>query len=126
VLALGLAGPAPALVSLGLRERVARAPVALADPPLLPLPKRKRGTSMVGTGMLTRSLPCLPMSSPCWTYCFRFCLMRPRTMARNRAWSCLIFSDMDPPAAPGHHSLASPRAKIDATKLSTSVEQISQ
>src|ERR1700674_1439193 len=55
--------------------------------------------SMVGTGMVMNSFPFLPIISPFWTYFFRFSLMRPRTMSRKRAWSCLIFSDIRNPAA---------------------------
>ena len=50
--------------------------------------------SMVGTGMVMKSFPFFPIISPFWTYFLRLRLMRPRTMSRKRAWSCLIFSAM--------------------------------
>ena len=59
--------------------------------------------SMVGTGMVMKSFPFFPISSPFWMYFLRFRLMRPRTMSRKRAWSCLIFSAMGsrPRSRPG-------------------------
>src|SRR5512142_3246960 len=61
-------------------------------PPCCFSPKRKCGMSMVGTGMVMNSFPFLPIISPFWTYFLRLRLIRPRTMSRKRAWSCLIFS----------------------------------
>src|SRR5512138_2901645 len=52
--------------------------------------------SMVGTGMVMKSFPFLPIISPFWTYFLRLRLIRPRTMSRNRPWSCLIFSAIVP------------------------------
>ena len=52
--------------------------------------------SMVGMGMVMKSLPFFPISSPCGMYFLRLRLMRPRTMSRKRAWSCLILRVMDP------------------------------
>src|SRR5512133_2461985 len=68
-------------------------------PPCERSPKRKCGMSMVGMGMVMNSFPFFPIISPFWTYFFRLRLIRPRTMSRNRAWSCLILSDI-----PGPHS----------------------
>ena len=49
-------------------------------PPCCLSPKRKRGMSICGIGIETRSLPLRPMSSPCEMYFRRFCRIRPRTM----------------------------------------------
>ena len=43
-----------------------------------------------------KSFPFFPTISPFWMYFLRLRLIRPRTMSRKRAWSCLILSDMDP------------------------------
>src|SRR6056297_2193695 len=40
--------------------------------------------SIVGTGMLTRSLPFFPVMDPCEMYLRRFPLIFPRTMSRKR------------------------------------------
>ena len=50
----------------------------------------------------------VPTISPFWTYFFRLRLIRPRTMSRNRAWSCLILSDIPGP----HSSSAGVRARF--------------
>jgi hypothetical protein len=86
MLPLALSRLAGAVALLRRRERVARIAVALAQ--------RKCGMSMVGTGMVMKSFPFFPIISPFWMYFLRLFLMRPRTMSRKRAWSCLIFSDI--------------------------------
>src|SRR6185437_10189450 len=62
-------------------------------PPRCLSPKRKRGMSICGIGIETRSLPFRPMSSPCEMYFRRFWRIRPRTICRKRPWSWSIFSD---------------------------------
>ncbi len=47
-------------------------------------PKRKVGSSICGIGMLTKSFPFLPIISLLEMYFFRSCLIRPRTISRNR------------------------------------------
>src|SRR5512133_3058263 len=75
-------------------------PAPWPTPPCERSPKRKCGMSMVGMGMVMNSFPFFPIISPFWTYFLRLRLIRPRTMSRNRAWSCLILSAIRfPPSA---------------------------
>ena len=76
--------------------------------------------SMNGTGMEIMSFPFLPIISPCCTYLRRFALIFPRTICFEAR---VVLVDFQRHVV---YSLASPRAKMLATKLSTSVEQISQ
>ena len=50
----------------------------------------KFGISIWGIGILTKSLPFLPINSPCEIYFFKFCFIFPRTIFLKRRWSCSI------------------------------------
>src|SRR5574341_1461550 len=62
--------------------------------PPRPLPKRNCGSSIWGTGMLTKSFPWRPISSPLDMYLRKLRLICPRTICRKRLASCSMLRNI--------------------------------